>query len=69
MKKILIFVLALAGAVSAYGQDIKSLAFENGGTGEYKAVMVTDGSLTTHTIFKPQDLSVFDSSNPLPVLV
>lgn len=42
---------------------------EEGGTGPYKAIMKEDASLQAHTIFVPQDLSVFNRENPLPVLV
>lgn len=42
---------------------------EEGGTGPYKAIMKEDASLQAHTIFVPQDLSVFNQENPLPVLV
>lgn len=42
---------------------------EEGGTGPYKVIMKEDASLQAHTIFVPQDLSVFNQENPLPVLV
>ena len=42
---------------------------EDGGTGPYKAIMVTEPSLEAHTIFRPEDLSAFGKKNPLPVLV
>jgi len=42
---------------------------ENGGTGEFKAVMKEEPSLPAHTVFAPQDLSQFNEQNPLPVLV
>jgi len=42
---------------------------EDGGTGPYKAIMVTEPSLEAHTIFRPSDLSKFSKSNPLPILV
>jgi len=41
---------------------------EDGGTGAYSAVMYTDGSLLTHTIFRPKDLSVFGEKNKLPII-
>ena len=47
----------------------KSLIVEDGGTGVYKAVMREEPSLTAHTVFAPQDLSVFSQEHPLPVLV
>ena len=42
---------------------------EDGGTGAYKAIMVTEPSLEAHTIFRPEDLSAFGKKNPLPILV
>ena len=48
----------------------KSRVIENGGTGQYKAIMKEDPSLSSeHTIFVPQDLKPFNAKNPLPVLV
>ncbi len=41
---------------------------EDGGTGAYPAIMYTDNSLSTHTIFRPEDLSVFGKKNKLPVI-
>lgn len=47
----------------------KSAIVEEGGTGAYSAVMTEEESLPAHTIFVPQDLSVFGKKNLLPVLV
>src|SRR5690606_19087345 len=41
---------------------------EEGGTGKFKAIMMQDASLPTHTIFQPRDLSVFNTQNKLPVI-
>ncbi|MDP4208843.1 MAG: alpha/beta hydrolase [Bacteroidota bacterium] len=41
---------------------------EDGGTGSYKAIMYTDNSLPTHTIFCPKDLSVFGKVQKLPII-
>lgn len=40
----------------------------DGGTGQYKAVMVGDPGLLTHTIFRPKDLSVFGGNKKLPIV-
>ncbi|MBN2202073.1 alpha/beta hydrolase [bacterium] len=40
---------------------------EDGGTGPYPALMASDSTLATHTIFRPRDLAVFDGKNRLPV--
>ena len=59
-------VLAML-AVSARAQNSRIL--ENGGSGPYKAIMMEEATLTTHTIFRPQDISIFGEGNLLPVLV
>lgn len=41
---------------------------ENGGTGKYPAIMMNEASLPRHTIFKPQDLSKFSSTEKLPII-
>ena len=47
----------------------RSRIIEQGGTGQYKAVMKEEKSLPEHTIFVPQDLTPFSAQKPLPVLV
>ena len=47
----------------------KSRIVEDGGTGAYKAIMKEEATLPEHTVFVPQDLSVFDGKKLLPVLV
>ncbi len=47
----------------------KSRVVENGGTGDYKAIMKEDPTLPEHTILVPQDLAPFSQQKPLPVLV
>lgn len=42
---------------------------EQGGTGAFKAIMKEEPSLPAHTVFVPQDLSQFNETNKLPVLV
>ncbi len=60
-----------AMSLSAWSLDIapKQRIVEDGGTGPYKAIMKEEATLAEHTVFVPQDLSPFDRSNPLPVLV
>ena len=64
-------VLALAIlCLGANAQNYaKSEVVEDGGSGPYKAIMVEEPSLEAHTILRPTDLSPFNESNPLPVLV
>lgn len=59
-------IMALA-AVPVKAQNSRIL--EEGGTGPYKAIMMEEASLSTHTVFRPQDLSKFGNGNLLPVLV
>lgn len=75
MKKVLFFltVAAVCGLVSCNNTPAETATevrtVEDGGTGPYKAIMVTEPDLEAHTIFRPGDLSVFGKKNPLPVLV
>ncbi len=64
-------LLAKAGIVSHYSinaQEIAARVVEDGGTGQYNAIMISDQSLPTHTIFRPKDLSVFGKKSTLPVI-
>lgn len=47
---------------------LASRVVEDGGTGPYSAIMTAQGSLATHTVFHPKDLSVFDNAHKLPVI-
>jgi hypothetical protein len=79
MKKILISIAFLALAGTIYQSSLSAQApgasaslgprvVEDGGTGAFKAIMYTDSSLVTHTIFRPNDLSVFGENNKLPII-
>ena len=68
MKKQLITLCALLAATVCLAQP-KSRIVEDGGTGPYKAIMTEVEGLAEHTVFCPQDLSVFNAQKPLPVLV
>ena len=69
---ILVFTgIGFINAISAQESTVKRSAVrivEDGGTGAYSAIMYTDGSLVTHTIFRPQDLSAFGDNNKLPII-
>jgi hypothetical protein len=45
-----------------------SRTVEDGGTGPYKALMLTEPTLTTHTVFRPKDLSAFGQKTKLPII-
>lgn len=51
------------------GDEPQKQIVEDGGTGQFKAIMKEELSLYAHTIFIPQDLTPFGQDNPLPVLV
>ncbi len=73
MKKIhrvlfLLVVLAVTFANPLTAQKSASRIVEDGGTGDYKAIMISEPSLSTHTVFRPQDLSVFGKKNKLPII-
>ena len=64
---VLIFAICVCyGAMSAQKATVRTV--EDGGTGSYSAIMSTDNSLPTHTIFRPKDLSAFGKQNKLPII-
>jgi hypothetical protein len=77
MKKMLIFLVILASLALNYpvvaqitsttDQPV-SRTVEDGGTGSYSALMVTENTLPTHTVFRPKDLGVFGKKNKLPII-
>ena len=72
MKKIqrtVLFVAIVAISINNItAQESASRVVEDGGTGEYKAIMISEPSLATHTVFRPQDLSAFGKKSKLPVI-
>ena len=79
MQKTLIFFIAnliagfsflnpLTAQVSSTSGQTGSRIVEDGGTGPYKAIMITENTLQTHTVFRPKDLSVFGANNKLPII-
>ena len=57
-----------APKVEPVSTETNSRTIEDGGTGPYPAVMASDSTLATHTIFRPQDLSAFGKKNKLPII-
>ena len=68
MKKNLLLISMMCLSLNMTAQ-LKSRVIEDGGTGPYKIVMTEAEGLPEHTVFVPQDLSVFNAQHPLPVLV
>ncbi|MBN2213320.1 MAG: alpha/beta hydrolase, partial [Bacteroidales bacterium] len=64
----LCFLNPVSAQVSASSTVIASRTVEDGGTGPYKALMLTENTLQTHTVFRPEDLSVFGRRNKLPII-
>ena len=57
------------GMMTAEVGSHKERIVENGGTGEYKAVMKEDDGLPAHTIFVPAELEKFNSKNHLKIIL
>jgi hypothetical protein len=57
-----------AGKVEAISTETNSRTVEDGGTGPFTALMASDSTLTTHTIFRPKDMSVFGKKTKLPII-
>lgn len=78
MKKILVVAFLSIHLLSAFslsysqGQVIStpvaSRVVEDGGSGPYKALMFSETTLPTHTVFRPKELGVFNKSNKLPII-
>lgn len=71
MKKMIILVcistlFILLNFQFTQAQEIRIV--ENGGTGDYSAIMMADPGLPTHTIFRPKDMEAFGKGKMLPVI-
>ena len=66
ISSLVIFLSLIAWQIRA--QEVASRVIEDGGTGQYSAIMLSDESLPTHTIFRPKDLSAFGTKNKLPII-
>src|SRR5690349_18442807 len=75
--KILTLIAAFTGltlAVRSYAQTTpdnsksSSRIVEDGGSGPYKALMIQESSLRTHTVFRPGNLVPFGGKNKLPII-
>jgi len=70
-KLVTVIALALAIFTSShfsFGQQVSTRMVEEGGTGKYPALMMTEASLPTHTIFRPKDMGAFGKNEKLPVI-
>jgi len=64
----LFFPGSLAAQENAPAGQAASRVVEDGGTGPYPALMISEPTLPTHTVFRPKDLSPFGNRNKLPVI-
>jgi len=60
--------LPQAGSPPAVGTESGERTVEDGGTGAYKAIAVSNSGIPTHTIYRPKDLSAFGDKEKLPIL-
>jgi len=78
IKKILVFTFfafvmlgtskPLVAQQQPASNQTTSRVVEDGGTGSYSAIMLTEVTLPTHTVFRPSDLSAFGKRNKLPII-
>lgn len=61
-------LMAAASVLQPALAQTTSRQVEDGGTGPYKALMLSESTLPTHTVFRPSDLSVFGKENKLPII-
>lgn len=61
-------LLAIFLCNTSFAQERESRLIEDGGTGKYPAIMESDPSLPSHTVFRPQDLSKFGQNEKLPII-
>lgn len=61
-------LLATPATQPATNTETASRTVEDGGTGLYPALMVSDTTLATHTIFRPKDLTPFGERAKLPII-
>ncbi|HYG24060.1 MAG TPA: alpha/beta hydrolase [Verrucomicrobiae bacterium] len=71
-----VILLALPGChtpgegsrIESLSTEVASRIVEDGGTGAYPALMASDSTLPTHTVFRPKDLSGFGRKTRLPII-
>jgi len=59
---------AQTGSPAAVGTESGERTIEDGGTGPYKAIAVSNSGISTHTIYRPKDLAAFGDKEKLPIL-
>lgn len=72
MKKIssVVFLFVVMAWINpSFAEEANSRVIENGGTGKHSAIMKTEASLPTHTVFSPEDIGAFNKQHKLPLIV
>ena len=68
LEHVVVCAVSIAAyAVGARAQHV-SITVGDGGTGPFKAVLTSDERLTTHTLYRPGDLSPFGPNRRLPIV-
>lgn len=70
IKKLVLAGVIFGSSLTGMAQTIKTHMVEGGGTGPYKAEVVNDASLKTHTVYRPKDMkSAVQTQGKLPVIL
>lgn len=71
MKNITVIALLILATwiYPSLAQTTATRVIEDGGTGQHKAMMSSDASLPTHTLFTPKNLTQLGSTQKLPLIV
>ncbi|MGV3586582.1 MAG: alpha/beta hydrolase [Adhaeribacter sp.] len=70
----LLTLVALVASLPLFAQQpvtsvqTTSRVVEDGGTGPHPALMLTESTLPTHTVFRPKNLDAFKKKNKLPII-
>lgn len=72
-KSVLSVLAMLVGVCQSLSAQVietetASRVVEDGGTGDYHAIMASDDTLATHTVFRPADLDAFGGNDKLPII-
>lgn len=67
--KYAILLLILSFSIPSFSEEVETRIIENGGTGKFPALMMTEASIPTHTVFRPQNIHTFKGKKSLPIIV
>ena len=70
MKKLFASLGLVCFCLGINAQTVKTQVVENGGSGDYPAIVVEDATLATHTVYRPKDLkAAVKKQGKLPVIL